>query len=72
MKNKEWQRMALNRARVVNQQTNQSGNLVQWSKGDTCKVFTHYDRIGAISLPNFERWPKSDTQLEVNQTLIIQ
>lgn len=48
-----------------NKATGQVGNLVEWGRG-YAKVFTGYDRIGACSLPNFERWAKALVETESN------
>lgn len=68
---KEGRKLAAARTRVANIKSRKVGNLVDWLNGQYCRVFTHYDQVGACKLPVFDLWPKSDTYLETDLDYLL-
>jgi hypothetical protein len=66
MNTTEGQDYARHRGRVRNRSTSATANLVEWTRGIYCKVFTGYEWIGNWQSPIFARWLKADTEQESN------
>jgi hypothetical protein len=63
MTTREWQKAAVNRMRVIHTPTGTTGNLVD-ATHKTAVIFTHYETIGALKCPRFERVPLNEIQPE--------
>lgn len=64
----EWNWLAVARARFVHTPSGQAGNLVA-HRGSVATIFLRWERLGAVTLPVFERFPKAELTPESEASL---